>query len=60
MRIPRDVRAHLLSHGLGGVQEVHYVRHDFLPEMREALEAWEARLYADNVVSLADAAKAGS
>ena len=60
MRIPRDVRAHLLSHGLGGVQEVHYVRHDFLPEMREALEAWEARLYADNVVSLADAAKAAS
>ena len=54
MRVPRDVRAHLLSHGLGGVQEVHYVRHDFLPEMREALEAWEARLYADNVVPLAE------
>jgi integrase len=54
MRIPRDVRAHLLSHGLGGVQEVHYVRHDFLPEMREALDAWEARLYADNVVSLGE------
>jgi integrase len=54
MRVPRDVRAHLLSHGLGGVQEVHYVRHDFLPEMREVLEAWEARLYADNVVPLAE------
>jgi integrase len=57
MRVPRDVRAHLLSHGLGGVQEVHYVRHDFLPEMREALEQWESRLYAENVVPLADAQK---
>ncbi len=55
MRVPRDVRAHLLSHGLGGVQEVHYVRHDFLPEMREALEAWETRLFApDNVVSIGE------
>jgi integrase len=54
MRVPRDVRAHLLSHGLGGVQEVHYVRHDFLPEMREALDAWEARLYSENVVAIGE------
>ena len=54
MRVPRDVRAHLLSHGVSGVQAQHYDRHDYMAEMREALEAWEARLYAENVVSLGD------
>jgi integrase len=37
--ISRDVRARLQSHGLGGVQERHYDRHDYLPETRVALEA---------------------
>jgi len=54
MRVPRDVRAHLLSHGVSGVQAQHYDRHDYMAEMREALEAWEARLYAENVVSLGE------
>jgi integrase len=54
MRVPRDVRAHLLSHGVSGVQATHYDRHDYMVEMREALEQWEARLYSDNVVSLGE------
>jgi integrase len=36
--ISAEVRAVLQSHGLGGVVWKHYQRHDFLPEMREALE----------------------
>jgi integrase len=36
--VSREVRAHLQSHGLGGIQERHYDRHDYLPETREALE----------------------
>jgi integrase len=36
--ISAEVRAVLQSHGLGGVVWKHYQRHDFLAEMREALE----------------------
>ncbi len=36
--VSKDVRAHLQSHGLGGVQDRHYDRHDRLPEKRTALE----------------------
>jgi hypothetical protein len=36
--ISAEVRAQLQSHGLSGVQVRHYLRHDFLAEMREALE----------------------
>jgi hypothetical protein len=44
LRIPRDVRAVLLSHGLGGVQGKHYERFDFMDEKRGALVAWERHL----------------
>lgn len=37
-KVPKDVRAQLQSHGLGGVQDRHYDRHDYLAEKREALE----------------------
>jgi len=37
-RVPADVRAHLQSHGLGGVQSRHYDRYDRAPEVRAALE----------------------
>jgi hypothetical protein len=37
-RVPADVRAHLQSHGLGGVQTRHYDRWDRAPEVRAALE----------------------
>lgn len=36
--ISRDTRAHLQSHGLGGVQSRHYDRADYLPQTRAALE----------------------
>lgn len=36
--ISKETRAHLQSHGLGGVQDRHYDRHSYLPEMRSALE----------------------
>ncbi|MFZ5699650.1 MAG: site-specific integrase [Pseudomonadota bacterium] len=37
--VGREVRAHLQSHGLSGVQVQHYDRHDYLAEKRRALEA---------------------
>ena len=40
-RISFDVLAHLLSHGMGGVQARHYQKYDFLDEKREALEKLE-------------------
>jgi integrase len=44
LAIPKDLRAQLQSHGLGGVQAAHYDRHDYLAEKRAALKAWERRL----------------
>jgi len=37
-KIDEVVRAHLQSHGLGGVQKRHYDRHHYMPEKRDALE----------------------
>ena len=37
--IHSDVRAQLQSHGLGGVQNRYYDRHDYLQEKRDALES---------------------
>ena len=42
--VTKDVRAQLLSHGIGGVQDVSYDRHDYMPEKREALAKWEKHL----------------
>lgn len=42
--IGKDLRAQLLSHGLSGVQAMHYDRHDYVTEKRAALAAWENRL----------------
>ena len=42
--VSKDVRAQLLSHGLSGVQAVHYDKHDYLSEKRAALAKWEAYL----------------
>jgi len=42
--ISKDLRAHLLSHGLGGIQDRHYDRYDRIDEKREALEKWEKHL----------------
>ena len=35
--ISREVRGHLQSHGLTGVQARHYDGHDYIPEKRQAL-----------------------
>jgi hypothetical protein len=42
--VAAEVRAHLQSHGLGGVQQRHYVKHDFMPEKRAALLRWHRLL----------------
>ncbi len=39
-----DLRAQILSHGMGGIQQKHYVRYDFEREKRDALQRWEAHL----------------
>lgn len=55
MGVSRDTRAQLLSHGISGVQAVHYDRHSYTDEKRAALVAWEAflsRTDAGRVVAL--------
>ena len=42
--ISRDTRAQLQSHGLGGIQQIHYDKHDYMPEKSNALRAWSAFL----------------
>jgi integrase len=42
--VSKDIRAQILSHGLGGVQDRHYDRHQYMDEKRRALEMWDARL----------------
>lgn len=42
--ISKEIRAQLQSHGLGGVQDRHYDRHDYLAEKEQALKRWHARL----------------
>jgi integrase len=42
--ISKDDRAQLLSHGLGGIQNRHYDRHDYAQQKLAALTRWEAHL----------------
>ncbi|OOG27667.1 hypothetical protein B1C78_03180 [Thioalkalivibrio denitrificans] len=42
--IGKDIRAHVLSHGIGGLQDKHYDRHAYTTEKREALRKWERHL----------------
>jgi len=37
--VSKDVRAHVQSHGLGGVQSRHYDKYEYIAEKREALNA---------------------
>jgi integrase len=55
MGISKDVRAQLLSHGLGGVQGRHYDQHEYMTEKRNALQAW-----ANHLQALADRKPAAS
>lgn len=36
--VSKDIRGHLQSHGLGGVQDKHYDRYEYLDEKRAALQ----------------------
>jgi hypothetical protein len=42
--VSRDVRGQVQSHGLGGVQNRHYDRHEYLAEKRATLALLEAQL----------------
>ena len=42
--VSRDVRAQLLSHGVSGVQAIHYDRYSYADEKRSALILWESHL----------------
>jgi integrase len=42
--VSKEIRAQLLSHGLGGVQDAHYDRHDYISEKNNALNLWEDKL----------------
>ena len=42
--VDTDVRAQIQSHGLGGVQNRHYNRHDYMTEKRNVLTTWGAWL----------------
>jgi len=44
--VSKDIRAQIQSHGLGGVQDKHYDKHDYLPAKHAALTRWHARLKA--------------
>lgn len=38
--VSKDIRAQILSHALGGIQDRHYDRHTYLEEKRAALMNW--------------------
>lgn len=42
--VSKDHRAQLQSHGLGGIQNKHYDRHDYMREKRDVLTLWEQYL----------------
>ena len=44
MGISKDLRAQIQSHGLSGIQDKHYDKHDYINEKRAALTAWNVRL----------------
>ncbi|HEX7380890.1 MAG TPA: hypothetical protein VF265_01920 [Nevskiaceae bacterium] len=48
LHVPKEVRAHLQSHGLGGVQERHYDRYEYMDEKREALKSLYRLLTGQN------------
>lgn len=39
--IHKDVRAQVQSHGLGGVQDRHYDRYEYMAEKKAAITAWQ-------------------
>ncbi|MFZ2418018.1 MAG: tyrosine-type recombinase/integrase [Smithellaceae bacterium] len=43
--VSRDIRSQLLSHGISGVQAVHYDRYDYIKEKKAVLIKWERHLF---------------
>lgn len=41
LEIPKELRAQIQSHDLGGIQMGHYDRFDFMEQKRQALKQWE-------------------
>jgi hypothetical protein len=39
--VSKDYRAQIQSHGLSGVQNKHYDKHDYMPEKTNVLTLWE-------------------
>ncbi|MDP6096789.1 MAG: integrase family protein [Gammaproteobacteria bacterium] len=50
--VSSDTLAHLLSHGLGGIQQRHYQHHDFFEEKLEALKLLLSMLNDTTVVPM--------
>jgi integrase len=44
LKVSKDVRSQLLSHGLGGVQNQHYDHHTYWLKKLQALKRWAAHL----------------
>lgn len=44
LKVSKDIRSQLLSHGLGGVQNQHYDHHNYWLEKQQALKKWAAHL----------------
>ncbi|MDB6105710.1 MAG: phage integrase [Gammaproteobacteria bacterium] len=44
LKVSRDIRSQVQSHGLGGVQQRHYDRHEYFEEKRATLELLAAHL----------------
>ena len=42
LRVHKDVRAQIQSHGLGGVQDRHYDKNDYIEEKYQAFAVWVA------------------
>lgn len=44
LRVSKDLRGQLQSHGLGGVQDRHYDKYGYMLEKRQTLEKWQRQL----------------
>jgi hypothetical protein len=42
LRVSKDLRGQILSHGLGGVEDRHYDRASYVRQIRPVLARWEA------------------
>ncbi|KAB0644192.1 tyrosine-type recombinase/integrase [Burkholderia latens] len=50
LRVSKDLRSQILSHGLGGVQSRHYDRADYTRQIRPILARWEAWVISKKII----------